>query len=443
MNEVAVVICNYNKRDYVINCIESIFKSSFNSFDLIVVDNASNDGSAEAIRKRFGDRLTLIENKINTGGAGGFRLGMQFAMDKNYRYIMLSDNDIVVDKNAVGELYNFMEEHPKAGACGSTIYFMNDPECILEMGAKVDYYELGIHGFFNNERNIQLPYALECEYVAACSAMYRCDVLRESGLMDEEFFIYFDDIDLSIRIRKAGYKIYAISASKVWHSMIPPSNPTTIGHYYFFRNKLYVFAKWIDDEDFSRLAQMLTVRLARISFLERDRREIIDTYNRALNDLFAHKRGKAEEGIIVGFDPATDKFKKMFEGKKKIAINCHRKCGLDYVIRQIKRFCDAEITIVTHNLKVEIIPGINYVIGLKSRVGFDLVVNLCYHVLDIPDYDRDAVYIDRYFNYLLDDEDYDYVGNFDEYGSKYFDLNYPRIKTGLDELRKSLRGKNV
>jgi len=125
---VAIVICNYNKKDFVVNCIKSVFESNFKDFDLIVVDNASTDASVEAIKAEFGGKLTLLVNEENLGGSGGFARGMQFALDKGYKYIHLLDNDTVVEKDAVGALYEFMEGHSEAGACGSLICQMQNPE---------------------------------------------------------------------------------------------------------------------------------------------------------------------------------------------------------------------------------------------------------------------------------------------------------------------------
>ncbi len=100
MRKIGVVICNYNKRDYVLNCIASMLKQSVEA-DIYVVDNASADGSAEAVRQKYGQQVTLIENKDNLGGSGGFNTGLRRVLQEDYTYIMLMDNDVVADVDAV------------------------------------------------------------------------------------------------------------------------------------------------------------------------------------------------------------------------------------------------------------------------------------------------------------------------------------------------------
>ena len=77
MKNIGIVVCNYNKKDYVLNCLKSLFEQTINDFDIYVVDNASTDGSAEAIKEKFGRQLILIENDENLGGSGGFNVGLR------------------------------------------------------------------------------------------------------------------------------------------------------------------------------------------------------------------------------------------------------------------------------------------------------------------------------------------------------------------------------
>ena len=99
--KVGIVICNYNKQMYIVKCIESVLKSSFHDFDIYVVDNASTDDSVKKIREHFGTQVILLENKENLGGSGGFNTGLREALKREYEYLMLVDNDIVMDPHAI------------------------------------------------------------------------------------------------------------------------------------------------------------------------------------------------------------------------------------------------------------------------------------------------------------------------------------------------------
>ena len=127
MSDVAIVICNYNKVDMVLRCIRCILDNDFADYDLYVVDNASTDGAPEAIREQFGDRLTLLVNRENLGGSGGFNTGLRAAQEKRYRYYMCVDNDAMLDEHAIGELYRFLESHPEAGMAASKVYHLEEP----------------------------------------------------------------------------------------------------------------------------------------------------------------------------------------------------------------------------------------------------------------------------------------------------------------------------
>lgn len=122
MNPIGVVICNYNKKDFVLQCVQSVLESKEKNFDIYVVDNASSDGSAEALKKAYGNRITVIENKENLGGSGGFNTGLRIVRDKGYSYFMCLDDDAAVDENALSVLYHYMEEHTDTGMAGCRVY---------------------------------------------------------------------------------------------------------------------------------------------------------------------------------------------------------------------------------------------------------------------------------------------------------------------------------
>ena len=124
MKSVGIVVCNYNKRDMALSCIAHILEQSYTDYELFVVDNASTDGSAEAIREAYGGRLTLLCNAENLGGSGGFNTGLRAAYAKGFPYLMCVDNDAMLDKDAVGELVRFLEDHNECGMAASKIYHL-------------------------------------------------------------------------------------------------------------------------------------------------------------------------------------------------------------------------------------------------------------------------------------------------------------------------------
>jgi len=440
MKDVAIVICNYNKKDYVLNCIKSVFDSNFKNFDVIVVDNASTDSSAEAINAEFEGKLTLLANAENLGGSGGFACGMQFALDKEYKYIHLLDNDVVIEKEAIGKLHEFMEKTPNAGACGSLVCQMRNPEFIQDFGAMIVPENLGtepLHG--GKKRDSNLPDIVECDYVAACSAIYRTEVLKKVGIIDKDFFIYWDDMALSWKIRKAGHKVYAYSKSVVFHNHGLIDSNSTFGIYYFFRNKVRVFAKYLDDNEYEKFVQSIVKRIFRTFAANRSKPNSIFTYFHAFNDVLNDIRGKAAEYKIKSFSDFSDKLNTLLSTKDSIVIIMRKQLPLfklQILITKINAATKAKITLANYDGSFGNIAGV-YIAGTNSVLdNFDLIIEIIPHILDHRNFERNRVYIDEYFNQLLDNDDFDFVENLDEHYKFFHDIFYNFVKSKLDVLRK-------
>lgn len=239
MKNIGIVVCNYNKKDYVLNCLKSLFEQTINDFDIYVVDNASTDGSAEAIKEKFGRQLILIENDENLGGSGGFNVGLREALKYDYEYIMCVDNDVYFDSHAVEELRNFMIEHKDVGMVGSRAYFMDEPKRIWSFGADIDFEKYVQRDNYRNCTDTDgVPEVTYCTYVPACSMMLRTETVKKVGIMPEENFIYWDDMEWGYRFNKAGYKVAAYGKAKVWHKGGGRNGKTTFNNYYMWRNRL-------------------------------------------------------------------------------------------------------------------------------------------------------------------------------------------------------------
>lgn len=442
MRETAVVICTYNKKNYVLKCIESVLASAYTDFDLIIVDNASEDGSVAAIKAKYSDKLTLLQNSENLGGAGGFARGMQYAMDKEiYKYIHLLDDDIVVDKDAIGVLYNFMETHPQAGACGSLVYRMNSPEIVQHYGGMMDIENLCEKSLYRfNEGSGNLPECVKCDFVAACSAMYRTDALLKTGIIDKEYFIYWDDIALGLEIQLAGYEVYAYKKSKVWHCHGHSNLKSTFGIYYGFRNKIRCFARYWSDEDFAGLSENLVKRLFRTFAVNRNNPEVITTYLYALNDALNEIRGKADDFKILPTGMVNAKFADVFRKKTAILLMCETNdFDFNRLINSIKEVSKAEISVCPQNYSVPEIKGIHYA-DTPAVEEYDAIINICPHVLDVQKYDRNRIYIDFYMNQILDDDDFNFFENLDSNYGFFRTVFYGYIDSKLYALRTALRG---
>ena len=220
MKRVGAVICNFNKKEDVLNCIQSVLESKYTDYDLYVVDNASSDGSAEAIREKYGSQVTVLVNAENLGGSGGFNTGLRKALEKGYEYLYCLDNDVLVDENAMGELVEFLDTHPDSGMAGSRVYHMENPGVIQQFGQIVDFKYYCTEAKFLGKTDADgIPDVEYSDAVAACSLMVRKSLIDEIGLMPEDNFLYWDDTEWGYCCNLAGYKVASVGSSVVLHRM--------------------------------------------------------------------------------------------------------------------------------------------------------------------------------------------------------------------------------
>lgn len=241
-SRVAIVIVTWNKKAFVLELLASLQHLNYPSYDVVVVDNCSTDQTCNAVAEQFPNTI-LIRNSENTGGAGGFNTGLQFAEDNEYAYSWLLDNDVIVDSNALTYLVNTLESTPDASICGSQI-LINDSDIVQECGGNIDWNKsnviLNMHG---QNRFTGLP-LIEVDYCAACSMLVRMSDVNAYGKIDPEMFIFWDDIEWSTRIKSHGKQILCNPKSIVWHHFNGYKPSTAWRVYYRIRNKLFFFDKY-------------------------------------------------------------------------------------------------------------------------------------------------------------------------------------------------------
>lgn len=243
MPAVTIVIVNWNKRKHVINLLDSLRSIEYDNYSIVIVDNASSDDSVVAIRGHELP-LLLLENRENLGGTGGFNAGMNHAIGHlSQDYIWLLDNDAEVLPGTLGELVALMERDKTIGIAGSCIMCPEDHGLIVEAGAFVGWRSgtSDPHLRYHRIDSCQGARVIDVDSVAACSALVRAEVVRRVGVMDERFFLHWDDIDYCIKIRNAGFRVVASLDAPVFHGAEKGYSPITL--YYDFRNALLFQAK--------------------------------------------------------------------------------------------------------------------------------------------------------------------------------------------------------
>ena len=258
-NEIAVVICNYNGKKYLQKCIDSIFESDINAYDVFLVDNASIDGSVEFVSSNY-SKVNIIRNAENLGGAGGFQTGFMHALNMGYKYILAMDNDAYVARDTLRNLYEYLKHHPDVGMAAAKIMCREDPDKIIDYDGKLDFSTLKVDmQWWMKPDCKEAENVVDTEFAPTTTSLISRDALIASGGMDAGYFIYLDDIEMSYKIKLNGFRVVSVGYAKAWHKTgnSREVSPTTFGQYYFHRNRYYFFSKYAKENELDDVVEYI------------------------------------------------------------------------------------------------------------------------------------------------------------------------------------------
>ncbi len=226
MIDVSIIIVSWNTRDILRQCLESIYEQTpAMEYEVIIIDNASTDGSAEMIKTHF-PKAILIENSINKGFAAANNQAIALAKG---RYFLLLNPDTVILDNAINKSIKFAEQNPNAAVVGCKVLNPDrtiQPTCfmfpsLLNMFLSSTYlYKLfPKNKFFGRERMTWWDRndAREVDVVTGCFMFVRRDAVEQTGLMDERFFVYGEETDWCYRFKKEGWKVLFTPEAQIIH----------------------------------------------------------------------------------------------------------------------------------------------------------------------------------------------------------------------------------
>lgn len=248
MQTIGIVTVLYNSEKVLKDYFESLSKQTYKNFILYVVDNKSPDnslGELSQLRMEYSQiKCCVILNNVNGGVAQGNNMGIKKALEDGCDYILLSNNDVVLNDNTIETLLNGLVQHDIDMAV-SKIYFFGDP-LIWYVGGKFRYV-LGstIHLGYLKPDNKKWDNFRLTEYAPTCFILIKKDVFADIGLFDEKYFVYYDDTDWIYRCRKRKKKIGIIPSSKLWHKESSSTGGMTSDFYikFNYRNQVYFCRK--------------------------------------------------------------------------------------------------------------------------------------------------------------------------------------------------------
>ncbi len=235
---VAAVILNYNRYEDTVECLRSLLLSSYLFAQVIVVDNASTDGSEEKLRKEF-PSVTLLQTGKNLGYARGMNVGIHYALQSLPKYIFVANSDTEIEKNFLQRLVNAMENDPSSAAATGTIYYHENKDKIWFAGGEISFVRgTGICRYdlpakeITDELNVR-----KVSFISGCGVVIRSSTLSHTNVFDERYFMYVEDLELSLRLQKLGFNLIHVPRARMYHK-VGNNNGTPFQVYFGIRNRL-------------------------------------------------------------------------------------------------------------------------------------------------------------------------------------------------------------
>jgi len=219
--KICVVIPNWNGKEELPACLDSLLKQTV-EHEIVVVENGSIDGSAAFLAEHYA-QITVLPQKKNLGFAGGVNAGIRYALQFDMDYVALLNNDAVVDKKWLEELVKTIDNHPEVGIVTSKI--MSSDQSHLDSTGDI-YTTWGLpYPRGRKEKNLHTYDAMTKIFGASGGAsLYRTTMLKQIGLFDEDFFAYYEDVDLSFRAQLAGWKVLFAPTALTYHQISATSS---------------------------------------------------------------------------------------------------------------------------------------------------------------------------------------------------------------------------
>ncbi len=235
-----MIVLNYNGTSAVEKCIESILAQSYAPSEIILVDNKSSDGSADAVQRLF-PTIKVIRNAENLGFAEGNNVGIRKSQGD---LVLLANNDVVLDREAVSQLVQHAS--PEVGLVGGAIHYANGKYLWSYGGLFDPFTGMHWHALQGVSAKTQLPEDPKVDYVPGALMLARRSLLDKAGLLDDYFFLYGDDLDLALKARRLGFSISVTPNALAYHLVSQSvqkleEKHELLGYYLMNRNMFYLY----------------------------------------------------------------------------------------------------------------------------------------------------------------------------------------------------------
>lgn len=240
---VITVILNTNRRADTMACLASLEHCTYANHRIIVLDNASTDGSREAISAAF-PAVQLIELTENRGYTGNNNVGIAEALRQGANWVFVLNEDTLLDPTCIERLVAAGECRPEVGIVGPLVLHHDEPEVIQSAGGRIDRFWNAYHSGQNQPAAAAPGAQGEVAWVSGCAIMVRSEAITQVGALDERFFYYWEETEWCVRTRRAGWTILIVPEARIWHKGVQRDyRPKASVSYYDTRNRLLMMRK--------------------------------------------------------------------------------------------------------------------------------------------------------------------------------------------------------
>ncbi|MVN87158.1 glycosyltransferase [Deinococcus sp. HMF7620] len=221
---VGIVVINYNGWGHTDTCLRSLAALDYPRADVVLVDNGSTDDSVAQLQARYPD-LPILQIPVNVGFTAANNVGTREALRRGADHVWFLNNDTTVDPGVLSALVEVAGGHPGLGAVASVLYSMREPEQVQGWGGGwIDLWRGQAELF-----QAPVPWA-QLDFLSGTSLLVRRRALDEVGLLDERYFMYWEDADFSLRLRRAGWGLGVAAAARTWHLGAASMGLSTLTH---------------------------------------------------------------------------------------------------------------------------------------------------------------------------------------------------------------------
>ena len=243
----SIVVLTWNNFADTAECLQSLAQLNFPRYNIILVDNGSTDGSIERLQSTFPE-VNIIRNDRNLGYAGGNNIGINHALSHGAEYLLILNNDTIVDRNLAAELVSITRACNNLGVLGCANYYYDNRKKIQFSGGMIDWKTGDVIDTTRHKIDKGHFKALrEVDTVAGSCLFIPATVIRVVGSFDERYFLTFEESDLCCRVKKAGYRVYTCMNAIIWHKVSVTGKSQKEGinvlKYYAVRNRFLFLYK--------------------------------------------------------------------------------------------------------------------------------------------------------------------------------------------------------